>query len=240
MSERRSWLIVPAHASDVVSRCEATDPDVIVLDLEYTVPPKHKAGARAGLGELVKTLADKQREVFVRIDRDARWADVRAGVARGIRGIVYPGPESADEVADIDALIGECERANGVEPGRTEIALVLESAKGFWNAAAIAQASPRVTALGIGRAELQMQLGPLPQGEFRLYRYLMTRTVVAARMLRKQPLGAHWRPGSRGGTANADATAMAAREGRLMGFTGCLCVDAHQVQPVNAAFGGAR
>lgn len=240
MSERRSWLIVPAHAPDVVSRCEAADPDVIVLDLEYTVAPKHKESARAALGPLVKTLADKQRTVFVRIDREARWADVRACVGRGLAGIVYPGAESADEVADIDVLIGERERAGGVEPGRIEIALVLESAKGFWNAAAIAQASTRVTALGIGRAELQMQLGPLPQGEFRLYRYLMTRTVVAARMLRKQPLGAHWRPGSRGGAASVDATTIAAKEGRLMGFTGCLCADERQVAPVNAAFGGAR
>jgi citrate lyase subunit beta/citryl-CoA lyase len=233
-------LIVPAHVPDVMSRCESSDADVIVLDLEYTVPPKHKVAARAGLAQLVKSLADKQREVFVRIDRDTRWADVRAGVARGIRGIVHPGPESAEEVAEIDALIADCERTAGVEPGRTEIAIMLESARGFLNAAAIAQASGRVTALGIGRAELAMQLGPVPQGEFRLYRYLMTRTVVAARMLRKQPLGAHWRPGSRGGVAGVDATAQAAREGRLMGFTGCVCAEAAQVQPVNAAFGGAR
>jgi len=240
MSERRSWLIVPAHAPDVVGRCEATDPDVIVLDLEYTVAPKHKTAARAALAPLVKTLADKQRTVFVRIDRASRWADVRACVGRGIAGIVYPGAESAEEVAEIDTLIGECERASGVEPGRVEIALVLESAKGFWNAAQIACASARVTAIGVGRAELQMQLGPVPQDEFRLYRYLMTRTLLAARMLRKQPLGAHWRPGSRGGAASVDATAKAATEGRLMGFTGCLCVDETQVPPVNAAFGGAR
>jgi len=233
-------MIVPAHDPEAIARCEAADPDVVVLDLEYTVPPKHKEAARAGLAKLVKALGDKQRQVFVRIDRDARWADVRAGVARGIRGIVYAGPESAAEVSELCGLIDRCERAAGVEPGTTELALVLESAKGFWNAAAIAQASPRVTTLGIGRAELVMQLGPVPQGEFRLYRFLMTRTVVAARMLGKQPLGAHWRPGSRGGSAPVDATAKAAKEGRLMGFTGCLCVAAEQVAPVNAVFGGAR
>lgn len=240
MSQRRSWLIVPAHDPEAIGRCEAADPDVVVLDLEYTVPPKHKDSARAGLARQVMALADRQREVFVRIDRDTRWADVRSAVARGIAGIVYPGAQSAEEVREIDALIDECERASGVEPGRTEIALILESAQGFWNAAAIAQASARVTALGIGRAELAMQLGPVPQGEFRLYRFLMTRTVVAARMLRKQPLGAHWRPGSRGGVAGADATGRAAKEGRLMGFTGCLCASAEQVQPVNVAFGGGR
>ena len=236
MNPRRSWMIVPAHDADAIARHGAFEPDVLVLDLEYTTAPKHKETARSGLAALVKQLGDAQREVFVRIDRDARWADVKAAVARGIRGIVYPGPESAEEVAELGGLISACEKEAGVEPGRTELALMLESAKGFWNAAAIAQASPRVTTLGVGRVDLTMQLGPLPQDEFRLHRFLMTRTVVAARMLGKQPLGAHWRPGSRGGVATIDATARAAREGRLMGFTGCICATAEQVAPVNTGF----
>ena len=55
-------------------------------------------------------------------------------------------------------------------------------------------------------------------------------------MLGKQPLGAMWRPGSRGGVADVQHTRTAAREARLMGFTGCLCATAEQVAPVNAGF----
>jgi citrate lyase subunit beta / citryl-CoA lyase len=236
MNPRRSWMIVPAHDADAITRHGSFEPDVVVLDLEYSVAPKHKETARAGLSSLVKRLGDAQREVFVRIDRDARWVDVRAAVARGIRGIVLPGPESADEVAELGGLISAAEKDAGVEPGRTELVLMLESAMGFWNVATIAQASPRVTTLGVGRVDLTMQLGPLPQNEFRLHRFLMTRTLLAARMLGKQPLGAHWRPGSRGGEASIDDTARAAREARLMGFTGCICATAAQVAPVNTGF----
>ena len=81
-----------------------------------------------------------------------------------------------------------------------------------------------------------MRLGPVPQGEFRLHRFLMTRAVVAARMLGKQPLGAFWRPGSRGGVASQQATAKAAREGRMMGFSGCVCATPEQVAAVNEGF----
>lgn len=211
-----------------------------MLDLEYTVPPKAKEAARAGLADAAQAIGGGGREVFVRIDRDTRWADARAAIRRGVKGIVYPGPEAADEVAELAELISSLERQRGVEPDSTELVLVLESAKGFWDVAALAQASARVAALGVGRIDLSMQLGPVPQDEFRLYRFLMTRTLIAARMLGKQPLGALWRPGSRGGLADAGHTARAAKEAWLMGFTGCLCAAAEQVAPVNAGFSPAQ
>ena len=236
MSSRRSWMILPAHDADAAMRYQDFKPDVAVLDLEYSVPPKAKDAAREGLGSLIKKIGDSQTEAFVRIDRDTRWADVRAAVHRGIKGIVFPGPEEAAEVVELDELISKMEKERGVEPGTIELALILESAKGFWNAASLAQASPRVTALGVGRIDLTMKLGPVPQSEFRFYRFLMTRALVAARMLGKQPLGAFWRHGSRGGVASKENTAKAAKDAKLMGFAGCLCATPEQVAPVNEGF----
>lgn len=236
LNNRRSWLIVPAHDTDLALGSLEVKPDVVVIDLEYSVPPKAKEAARSGLGELISKFSDSQTTVFVRIDRDTRWADVRAAVHRGITGIIFPGPDVAEEVAEIGELTASLEKERGIDSGTTELVLVLESAKGFWNAAALAQASPRVTALGVGRIDLTMRLGPVPQNEFRLYRFLMTRTLVAARMLGKQPLGALWRSQSRGGVAAKEMTATAAREARLMGFTGCVCAAGEQVAPVNEGF----
>jgi citrate lyase beta subunit len=82
-----------------------------------------------------------------------------------------------------------------------------------------------------------MMLGTVPKNEFRLYRFLMTRALVAARMLGKQPLGAFWRPGSRGGVASVADTMRAAREAQLLGFSGCVCATPEQVAPVNTGFG---
>lgn len=233
---RRSWLIVSAHQPEGLVPAGAVAPDVTVLDLEYSTAPRLKEEARARLKALVKSLGENRGELFVRIDRDTRWADVAAAITRGVNGIVFPGPETADEVRELAALMTQKERESGVEPGTTELVLIVESAKGFWNVDKLASASPRVTAVGVGRIDLTMRLGPVPQGEFRLYRFLMTRLLVAARMLRKQPLGAFWRPGSRGGVAATDATMNDAKEGRIMGFTGCLCATPEQVAPVNQVF----
>jgi citrate lyase subunit beta/citryl-CoA lyase len=230
---------VPAHQAEKVAAGGETAPDVTVLDLEYSVPPRLKAETRANLKGIVKSLGEAHGELFVRIDRETRWADVGAAITRGVNGIVFPGPDTADEVRELASLMTQKEKENGVEPGTTELVLMIESAKGFWNVDKLAAATPRVTALGLGRIDLTMELGPVPQGEFRLYRFLMTRLVVAARMLRKQPLGALWRPGSRSGVAPKDATMKAAKEGRIMGYTGCLCAVPAQVAPVNQAFARA-
>jgi citrate lyase subunit beta/citryl-CoA lyase len=229
-------MILPAHDSAEVARGLEFKPDVAILDLEYSVPPKAKEAARAGLAALIRNVAGSAAEMFVRVDRDTRWADMRAAMQRGIKGIVFPGPEEPSEVAELGDLITMLERERGLEPDATELVLMLESARGFWNAEALARASPRVTALGVGRIDLTMRLGPVPQGEFRFYRFLMTRTLVAARMLGKQPLGAHWRPGSRGGVAPKEGTIKAAKEGRLLGFAGCLCAMPEQVTWVNEGY----
>lgn len=239
MNPRRSWMILPAHNPAEAMRYQEFNPDVAVLDLEYSVPPKHKDGARTGLEKLVRKVGESGTAAFVRVDRETRWADVRAAMFRGIRGIVFPGPEEPGEVAELGELVTAMEKDRGIDPGTTEIVLMLESARGFWNAASLADASPRVTGLGVGRIDLTMRLGPVPQGEFRLYRFLMTRALVVARMLDKQPLGAFWRPGSRGGVASRESTVKAAREARLMGFTGCLCAAPEQVPPANEGFAPA-
>jgi len=236
MNLRRSWMVLPAHKPEEAMRYQEYKPDVVVLDLEYSVPPKDKEMTRKNLEKLVRDIGKSQTEVFVRIDRDTRWADVRAAMYRGIKGIVFPGPEEPGEVAELGEFITAMEKERGVDPEITELVLMLESAKGFWNAALLTGASPRVTALGVGRIDLTMRLGPVPQGEFRLYRFLMTRAIVAARMLGKQPLGGFFRPGSRGGVASKEDTLKAAREARFMGFTGCFCAKPEQVAPVNEGF----
>src|SRR5688572_6824702 len=141
MNPRRSWMVVAAHDADAEARCKEFKPDVVVLDLEYTVPPKHKERARSALAALVRKLGASEAEVFVRVDRDTRWADVRAAVHRGVKGIVFPGPEAPEEVSELGDLITAMEKERGVDPGTIELALILESAKGFWNAAALARAS---------------------------------------------------------------------------------------------------
>src|SRR4029079_11505587 len=105
MNPRRSWLILPAHDPAALERVAQVRPDVAVFDLEYSVPPKSKELARSGLKSVLKSTGEREAAAFVRIERESRWADVRAAIHRGIRGIVVPGPEEVAEVIELADLL---------------------------------------------------------------------------------------------------------------------------------------
>jgi citrate lyase subunit beta/citryl-CoA lyase len=233
---RRSWLIIPGYEREPIKYVRKFLPDVFVLDVECSVPPRRKEEARANLPNAIQLLAECPCEVFVRVDWQTRWCDVKAAISPGLRGIILPGPEAVEDIIEIDKFIAECERKAGVTEGIIELAIILESARGLWNALDLAKASPRITTLGVGRADLTMNLGPDPEGDFRIYPYLMSRVLTIARALGKQPLGAHWRQGSRGGVASPEETLEAARKARFEGFTGCLCAKLEQVAPTLEGF----
>ena len=83
LSVRRSWLIVPAHDLKALAHAQELSPDVIVLDLEYTVPPMCKVEARDSLANSIRQLSGSAA-VFVRVDRETRWCDVDAAVYPGL------------------------------------------------------------------------------------------------------------------------------------------------------------
>ncbi len=210
-------------------------PDVIVLDLEYSVAPKHKEQARIALNKTLSMEKDTI-DIFVRVDWKTRWCDIKAAVKPGICGIILPGPELNDEIKEIDEYIGNCEKEIGLLPRSIGLVLAPQSAKGFWNAPSLVKASPRVIALALDRVDLAMRLGQDAQGEFRLYPYLMSRVLTIAKALDKQPIGAHWKPGSRGGLASPKESEAAAKRAYQTGFTGCFCVRPEQVAAINQGF----
>ena len=125
-----------------------------------------------------------------------------------------------------------------------ELAASLETAVGNHNGFEIANASPRIWSLTLGRVDLIMDLRPEPSGEIHLMPYLMQRLIILAAAAGKVPLGAWWRFPDRGLLATPENTLAAAQRGRAIGFKGSFCVLDNQVGPLNDGFtptgGGSR
>jgi citrate lyase subunit beta/citryl-CoA lyase len=117
-----------------------------------------------------------------------------------------------------------------------KIIAALESARGNHAAYEIARASPRVSGLTLGRADLIMDLRPEPSGEIHLMPYLMQRLIIIAGSAGVIPIGAWWRAPDRGLLATPENTYQAALRGRAIGFKGAMCLRANQVEPLNRVF----
>lgn len=233
---RRSWLIVPMSSPERIASAHQAGPDVIVLDLVEFVAESDKPAAREKVAESLSSAKAGGAEVFVQIEPALMLADLHAAIWPGVSGVVVSRAESADQIAQIEVTITVLEGERGLLPGSVEIAASLETAPGNHSGFEIATASPRISALTLGRADLIMDLRPEPSGEIHLMQYLMQRLVTIARAAGKTPLGAWWRHPDRGLLATPTNTLAAAGRGRAIGFMGSFCVRDNQVAPLNDGF----
>ena len=87
----RSYLFTPAHQDRLLARAHERGADVVLLDLEDSVPPAEKPRARAGLAAAVAGLVARRARVAVRVNAGlhilgAEEERVDAGGFRGQRG----------------------------------------------------------------------------------------------------------------------------------------------------------
>ena len=233
---RRSWLLVPMSSPERIASAHQVGADVVVLDLVEFVAESDKPATRQKVAESFSSAKAGGAEVFVQIEPELMLADLRAAIWPGIAGVVVSRAESAEQIARIDTTITALEGERGLLPGSVEMVASLETAPGNHSGYEIATASPRITALTLGRADLIMDLRPEPSGEIHLMQYLTQRLVTVARAAGKTPLGAWWGHPDRGLLATPANTLAAARRGRAIGFKGSFCVLDNQVASLNEGF----
>ncbi|MDA1127813.1 MAG: aldolase/citrate lyase family protein [Chloroflexi bacterium] len=233
---RRSWLLVPASQKERSVTAAKSNADVVLLDLVEFVSDRDKPSAREGIAETVRELREGGAEVFVQVDSELLYADLHACVCPELTGIVIAHLESIAQIQEADTLLSQLEDERGILSGALEIVASLETAQANQDAFQIATASPRISGLTLGRAELVMDLRPEPSGEIHLMQYLMQRLITVAGAVGVQPYGAWCREPDRGLLATPENTSNAAIRGRAVGFKGSFCVLENQVEPLNSGF----
>ncbi len=159
---RRSLLYVPGNSPNLVQNAAIFGPDVVMLDLEDSVPLDQKDAARALVFEALKRLDFSGVEVLVRVnglDTPFAEADLEAAVRGGADGVRLPKAEDGDVVKRCDELLGELEYEHGREVGGTSMVVSIESARAVMNAYEIASASPRVVAVALGAEDFTADVG---------------------------------------------------------------------------------
>jgi citrate lyase subunit beta/citryl-CoA lyase len=229
----RSLLYVPVTSEKFVAKAHTRGADAIMLELEDGVAPSEKERARGLVADAAPSVGQSGADVLVRINRPWQLAvrDIEASVGKDVCGLVLPKVDSADHVRALADVVEEVERDRGLASGSTAFFLRIESPHGVLNAAEIADAHPRVVALGLGVGDFSISLGVPHNGlAVTIAAYQVVLAAVAAGRV---PLGL---ASTITDFADLEEFRSAVREARRLGFRGALCVHPSQVPILNEIF----
>ena len=163
MKPRRSNLSVPGHVTKMHGKASESNADVIMLDLEDSVPIDEKKNARAQVINSLLSLNWEKKTVTVRINSlDTPFAyrdliEVAEAAGHIIDAIVLPKVNDPADIFFADKLLSGIE----METGRRQVGLEasIETAEGLMRAREIVQASSRTKTVVFGIADYSASIG---------------------------------------------------------------------------------
>lgn len=229
----RSLLFVPAHVERFVDRAHTRGADAIILDLEDSVPDSEKPGARAGVLAAAHRVRRGPNDVLVRINAPLALAipDIEAAIGADVDGLMITKARGPDHVRLLDEMVSDIEAARGLPIGHTWFYLLVEGPDALPHADAIARASRRNVAMGLGAEDFAGAIGGEPTEE--ALAVAKSLTLFAARAAGILPIGLN---GTLSGFGDLDAFRAMAIRSRQAGFDGATCINPVQVPVLNDAF----
>jgi citrate lyase subunit beta/citryl-CoA lyase len=152
MRPSRSALFVPGNRREWIEKAVTYAADVLVLDLEDSVPDREKAAARAIVKTGVQMLKAKGQASSVRINGFATGLaldDLEGVLCPELESVSLPKVETVADMNELDALLTHLERRLGIPVGQIETPLGCETAKAMRNVYEIATSCRRVKRVGL-------------------------------------------------------------------------------------------
>jgi citrate lyase subunit beta/citryl-CoA lyase len=156
---RRSCLSIPGSSEKMLGKGPGIPADMVFLDLEDSVAPLEKEGARAKVVDAIKNQDWGEKVLCVRINAwDTEWTayDVIEVVGRAgprLEEVMLPKVQSAAEVVALDLLLNQVEVAAGLPPGHIGIEAQIETARGLIEVEEICASSSRLETIIFGPAD---------------------------------------------------------------------------------------
>ena len=233
----RSFIFVPGNRENMLERAKSFNADVIMVDLEDSVPPGEKVTARDMAKDWVPTLRREGHRVMVRVnslDTGLTRSELETLVSPALYGISLGKVASKWNILDVDRMLRAIEPLAGVEPGLTKIVAWAETASALVDARDIAASSSRVIALAFGAEDFTNDMGIERSDagdEVQVPRSLVP---VAARAANVASLDSPFVAFQDPGALRADA-----QRARQMGYTGKHAIHPAQLDIINEVFSPA-
>jgi len=234
MEPLRTLLSIPGNRQNMIEKARALPADVLVLDLEDSVPVPEKTKARAIVKDSIAGLGRRGQKVFVRINSltsGHAQLDLEAVIVPGIDGISLPKPKSGDEVRKAVAIVERLESEREIKHGHIKLIPWIETARGLLNAFDIASASPRVVGVSFGAEDFTLDTGlrRSEEGDELLVPRIMV--VIAAKAAEVIAIDTPYNDFN-----DAKGLLREASIARNLGFEGKFVIHPSQIDPVNQVF----
>ncbi|MBT0671195.1 CoA ester lyase [Novosphingobium profundi] len=242
----RSWLIVPGHEEERLGAAIGTGADIVVVDLEDTVPLSEKPRARAFAGQWLAA----HRHHVLEQERLGRWVrlnslesgytreDLAAVMAHAPDGLILPKASGPEAVRQLASEVYEFEERFGLAVHSTRIVPVAgETPRAALHIADFAEAAhQRLYGLTWSRACLCASLGgpqprPVEAGLPDAVRFVRAQALLSAHA--GEVLAIDAAPEDFADEAAMNRAAQAARRD---GFSGMFALHPAQVRAINLAF----
>ncbi len=229
----RSQLYVPANNPRFIEKAHTRGSDVIILDLEDSVPPAERDRARQGLVEAIESVGQSGVAVTVRINspKDEATYDLEAAVTAGVRGLFVSKVRNRAYIKAISARVAELESERGLTVGGIKLVVMIETAEAYLHAYDIACADPRILALVLGGEDIALDIGAVPDTDtLAMPKQHIAITARAAGII---PFGMMGTIADYGDLTSVQKVAVRSRK---FGFEGAACIHPSVVPVLNAAF----
>jgi len=246
LRSRRSCLAVPGSNPRFLEKAKGLDADEVFLDLEDSVAPSAKPGARGTVVQALTSGGWGEKVMVVRVnDWTTQWTyrdviEVVEGAGADLDCVMLPKVQTPDHVVALDVLLTQIEKTFGLDVGRIGIEAQIENALGLINVDAIAAASPRVEAIIFGPADFMASInmkslvvGEQPPGYDvgDAYHYILMRILMAARAHDKQAIDGPYLQ-----VRDAEGFRRVAARSAALGFDGKWVLHPDQIAAANDVF----
>ncbi len=149
----RSLMFVPAHNQKLLDSSVRRDADVLLLDVEDSVPVCDKQLARENIKSFVQRDDLNGKLIFPRVnDRESGelLKDLTQLTIEGVHGFMYPKSTKAEDVYFVGKLLETIEYEKNIPVGTFKLIPLIETAGAVVNIKEICQACTRVIAVAFG------------------------------------------------------------------------------------------
>ena len=234
----RSIIFVPGNRPNMLERALSFNADIIMVDLEDSVPPAEKVAARDVAKEWVPRLsresAKNSRRIMVRVnslDTGLTQDEVQSVVGPDLYGISLGKPDSVWDIREADRIISAAESSAGLEPGQIKLIPWIENAKAVMAAQQLGEASRRIVAIAFGAEDYTNDMGVQRTDTGEEVYFPRASVPVAAKAAGVASLDSPFV-----GFRDPEGLRRDAQVARQMGYTGKFAIHPSQLDIINETF----